>query len=148
MALAGSLNATRVNLGTDSELDHDPGGFTAYLCRIRSLCYATLRWHVAEGVHRSSANTSGPPKIGGEVSWTVRTNFARILPEVCRDPNEFGPCQFPCRLGCPNFSGPWAPPTPAPLTPESPVTMQINLVSEGINLAGRYGDMFKSQHRK
>ena len=56
----------------------------------------------------------GPPKIGGEVGWTVRTNFARILLEVCRDPNEFGPRRFPCRSGCPNFSGPRALPSPAP----------------------------------
>ena len=89
-----------------------------------------------------------PPKIGGEVSWAVQTNFARILPEVCWDPNKFGPCQCPCWLGCLNFSGPWAPPSPAPLTPESPVTGQINLVSEGINLIGRYGDISKPQHRK
>ena len=95
----------------------------------------------------SGSERKGPPKIGGEVGWAVRTNFARILPEVCRDPNESGPRQYPCRLGCPNFSGPWAPPSPAPPAPESPLTGQISLVSEGINLVGRYGDISKLQHR-
>ena len=28
----------------------------------------------------------------GEVGWAVRTNFARILPGVGWDANEFGPC--------------------------------------------------------
>ena len=54
----------------------------------------------------------------------------------------------PMSVGVSELFWPLGPALPGPLTPESPVTMQINLVSEGINLAGRYGDMFEPQHRK
>jgi hypothetical protein len=37
------------------------------------------------------AHVPGPPKIGGEVCWAVRTKFARIFLKVSRDPNKFGP---------------------------------------------------------
>ena len=69
MALAGSLNASRVNLGTDSELDHDPGGFTAYLCRIRIplLCHAQM----ACGRRNSLANMSRTSSKVFSVSTTL-----------------------------------------------------------------------------
>jgi len=50
--------------------------------------------------------------MGGEVCWAVRTDFARILPEVYRDSNEFGPRRYPCRLSYPNAFGPSPPPSP------------------------------------